>query len=105
MTQEKMTEKEILSLLDMSEEEQIVWLTFNGILRLESLPDLAFRLRDEVPLENYMSSLNKVRMYRQRQEHALIDAYTLLGMIVAALLAKKKFYNPGELPSHYRNIE
>lgn len=47
-----MNEKELLAVLDMSEDEQWVWCVKNGKavgkVAGESLADLAFRLRDEV---------------------------------------------------------
>jgi hypothetical protein len=48
-----MTEQELLSVLDMSEDEQWEWCVKNAKSAGESLADLAFRLRDELEMEQW----------------------------------------------------
>ena len=71
-----MTEKikELLSVLDLPEYEQITWLASEGVAKLMgevgkmvlvvSLADLAFRLRDEIKEpEDFLSALYTVTQY------------------------------------------
>ena len=86
-----MSKQEILALLDMSEREQRNFLNYNEVAWLppESLPDLAFRLRDEVPLEKYRTTLMEV--YQHQTRHPIYWEFLMYisptEMICAALLA------------------
>ena len=102
-----MTEQDLLKVLDMSEEKQDKWTYISGIRkhhptdenRIESLVDLAFRLRDEVfkeygVLGGFHDGIYKVQEYLG--EDAWATAFwgeciaKPIHWIIAALIAKEK---------------
>lgn len=95
-----MTEKELLSVLDMSEQEQYIWVINNTDLHKmpeKSLADLAFRLRYKTMSLNYHEALLKVYCYRCKNDiktpsqitfrYWLVEYIAPIDMIIAALTA------------------
>ena len=103
---EKMTEQELLAVLDMSEDEQFKWLMDNDIVTSEYvkcsrhliLADLAFRLRDEVNNGKMHEAMYLVQQNVKDAPDVLDYATAFWGLyhakpihwIIAALIAKEK---------------
>ncbi len=95
--------KELLAVLDLPEEEQQKWMFIHGVIhhhptdenRIESLADLAFRLRPE-PSREYHKALRIVFHYWVNKigSHIFYDGYekwlefhiTAIDRIIAALI-------------------